>query len=404
MKILYLGTVCNEKKYNKLLERCKVKPSAAPMVYESALMEGFRDNRVDLSVASFPIVPAFPKGKVLGWGNQQDVLSCGYKNTWLAAINVTGLKQLSLRISSARYLRQWFRKNAGEAKAVILYSIYEPIAGNVLKYCKKYQTPCYAIIPDLPRDMYSNMRISKLKKWMSEHYVKNALKLQGKFDGYVYLTEDMAEEINPVAPYTVVEGIFDAKNAKPPKCEAKEAIPAIMYAGALHEKYGIRQLLEGFLAVADRAQLWLFGYGDYVQEIQTFSEKYPSVRYFGQISHDEVLQYERRASLLVNLRSPEDMFTQYSFPSKTIEYMGSGTPLLTTKLPGIPKEYFSYCYSISKNSVEEISRAFGKIISMPEEERCAFGKIAQKFVLEHKNPQQQALKILKLFEDTRREV
>ena len=404
MKILYLGTVCNEKKYNKLLERCKVKPSAAPMVYESALMEGFRDNRVDLSVASFPIVPAFPKGKVLGWGNQQDVLSCGYKNTWLAAINVTGLKQLSLRISSAKYLKHWFQKNAEEEKAVILYSIYEPIAGNVLRYCKKYHTPCYAIIPDLPRDMYSNMRISRGKKLIADYYVKNALKLQGSFDGYVYLTEAMAAEINPVAPYTVVEGIFYAKNTKPSECTEKEPVPVIMYAGALHEKYGIGQLLEGFLAVENQAQLWLFGHGDYIQKIKTFSEKHPSVRYFGRISRDEVLQYERRASLLVNLRSPKDIFTQHSFPSKTIEYMGSGTPLLTTRLPGIPKEYFSYCYSISQNSVKEISQALMQIISMPEEERCKFGTTAQKFILEQKNPKHQASKILKLLENTQQKI
>ena len=54
----------------------------------------------------------------------------------------------------------------------------------------------------------------------------------------------------------------------------------------------------------------------------------------------------KEAKLLINLRNPEDKYTKYSFPSKTFEYMVSGTPFFTTKLEGIPSEYYNYLYCI----------------------------------------------------------
>ena len=55
---------------------------------------------------------------------------------------------------------------------------------------------------------------------------------------------------------------------------------------------------------------------------------------------------ELKATLLVNPRPTTEEFTIYSFPSKNMEYMASGTPLLTTKLPGMPEEYHQYVLAI----------------------------------------------------------
>ena len=82
----------------------------------------------------------------------------------------------------------------------------------------------------------------------------------------------------------------------------------------------------------------------------------------------------------MNVRNPKDEFTAYSFPSKTIEYMSSGTPLLTSHLPGIPQEYFDFCYSISGNDVTDIKSALETIMGYSDEVRRDMGQRAREDV------------------------
>ena len=41
----------------------------------------------------------------------------------------------------------------------------------------------------------------------------------------------------------------------------------------------------------------------------------------------------------MNPRSADAEYTKYSFPSKTIEYLATGVPVVMNRLPGIPEEY-----------------------------------------------------------------
>ena len=110
-----------------------------------------------------------------------------------------------------------------------------------------------------------------------------------------------------------------------------------MYAGALSKRYGIAELIEAFRQTNLDAQLHIYGFGDFAPELEKIAREDARVCYKGRVSREEILEREREASLLVNVRNPKDEFTAYSFPSKTIEYMASGTPLLTSRLPGIPQ-------------------------------------------------------------------
>jgi hypothetical protein len=114
---------------------------------------------------------------------------------------------------------------------------------------------------------------------------------------------------------------------------------AIMYAGALFEKFGIKTLLDAFSEISNNYELWLFGFGDLTDYITEQSKKDNRIKFFGNLPNDIVLDYEKKARLLINPRPLNHEFTKNSFPSKILEYMTSGTPVLTTKLPGIPDDY-----------------------------------------------------------------
>lgn len=394
MKILYFGTVCNLEYYEKLLASCSEKPTVATIVFETAILEGFKKNGVEVEIHSFPMIPTFPKSKLLYWNEKEEKLDCGYKCKWLSTINLPGLKQLSRRLCARKIMKKWISENKNEG-VIFTYSIPPFLVKDVVHFGRQHNIKTVAIIPDLLRDMYINSNPKSLITRMKQMYLKPALKLQGAYDGYIYLTEAMRNIVAPNKPYIVMEGIANVHNNELEKEVEKTHPRAIMYAGMLYEKYGVLNLVEAFseLEIED-VELWLFGEGNAVEEIQKMAKKNHKIRYWGRKDREDILKYEKMATLLINPRNAEDEFTKYSFPSKTIEYMLSGTPLVTTKLEGIPEAYFEYVFVAENNSVIALKNALLQALSLSTEELNRLGLCAKEYIIREKNSKAQMMKVL----------
>ena len=79
-----------------------------------------------------------------------------------------------------------------------------------------------------------------------------------------------------------------------------------------------------------------------------------------------------------------------------MEYMLSGTPLLTTKLPGMPKEYDDYVFLFNEETIEGYAQRLIELSNLSEQELLFFGHQARRFVLKYKNNISQAGRILEL--------
>ena len=160
-------------------------------------------------------------------------------------------------------------------------------------------------------------------------------------------------------------------------------------------------LVESFIAVdIDNSELWLYGNGPFVDELQSYIQCDPRIRYFGVRPNQEVFEAELRATLLVNPRPTHEEFTQYSFPSKNMEYMVSGTPVLTTALPGMPKDYYPYVYIFDQGeTIEGYVMVLRKILSLPDVELRKKGLMARQWVLDNKNHIGQTERIIQLVSD-----
>lgn len=401
MKIFYFGTVCNLMDYEKMMLKCKTKSTVAGIVFESALLSGLKELDVEMDIHTYPMFPLFPTFPKIFIKKKIEELDCGYKCTWLRTCNLPLLKQIVRRIDGRRALKKWLKQNQGQECAVLTFAIPPFLVKDIIKLSRKYNVKCFAIITDLLRDMYMNENYSRLVSEIKQLYLHQAIRYQGEYDAYVYLTKEMSEVINSQKPYVVVEGIADVRYVKKPDIKEKTTPAAIMYAGMLHKKYGILNLIEAFCKLKnDNIELWLFGDGSCVQKIKEYCMLNDKIKYFGNTTRDKVLEYERKATLLINVRDPEDSFTQYSFPSKTIEYMLSGTPMLTTRLSGIPEEYFEYLFSVPDVSVETITKKLEEILCYSQEDLCVFGNRAQEFIIQNKKSCDAGRKIIQLLEDT----
>ena len=112
--------------------------------------------------------------------------------------------------------------------------------------------------------------------------------------------------------------------------------------------------------------------------------------------NEHVVKEQLKATLLVNPRPSMEEFTKYSFPSKNMEYMASGTPVLTTPLQGMPQEYNDYVYLFEDETVEGMSKTLARILIQDKRELYDKGISAKKFVMKEKNNVVQAGKIKEL--------
>lgn len=208
----------------------------------------------------------------------------------------------------------------------------------------------------------------------------------------------LSEKLGANQPYVVLEGHADiGMEKRKPGLEKKTHPVVCLYAGLINREYGIADLVAGFRqAELPNAQLHIYGSGDYEKELREIAARDPRVKYGGVILSSEVVTREQEATLLVNPRPTDAEFVKYSFPSKTMEYMASGTPVLTTRLPGMPEDYYPHVFFIQEETRSGIAVALQKVLSNPESVLFARGLEARRFILEKKNNVSQSGKLLEM--------
>ena len=108
--------------------------------------------------------------------------------------------------------------------------------------------------------------------------------------------------------------------------------------------------------------------------------------YLGILNPDEVVSLQHKADALINPR-PDDGsdYLQYSFPSKTLEYMVAAKPVICHKLPCIPREYDDYLLYIKDNAEESIVSFLTELMKKKKEELNSLGQRNMQFVVKNKN-------------------
>ena len=388
MKIYYIGTICSDKTFNNITDKSKVKPSISAQVFEDSLLTGINENKnIEISAHTFLTIASYPNGYKLFIPPRKEILKSGISTQWYMTINFAFLKQWGYCLSAFFSLLYWLIKNSDEKdKVIFCCSIFSFIARPVTFLAKIFKTETCVIVTDLTKFNFSLKKPTGMKKIFSNHFLNSQIKYQSKFDKYILLTEYMKDELDvPDKPCLIIEGIVNKNlfvaNKKYINLKKEKAV---MYAGMLNKKHRIEMLIKGFMLTKGDYELWLFGSGDFEREIQEYAKNDKRIKFFGRVNRNVVLEYEHRASLLVNIRDSKEEYTKFSFPSKTIEYMACGTPLLTTKLPGIPDEYYEYCYTLDDETVDGVNKSLENILSLPQDELLTKGKEAMNFIFSNK--------------------
>jgi glycosyltransferase involved in cell wall biosynthesis len=400
MEILYISSATSQKQSKYLASMVKKSfniavygTREAGVKFHSLVQRGLVGNKCHVtSLVGRPVGRGY---KGVFWQKQTERTQ-GIHYIHLGIINLPIIKQAGITVSMFINTLLWGFRVKND-KAIIIDASYITVLPFVTIAAKLTKTKIIALVADIYDYMSVEVEDALSRGSRTHRIIARVLRFfYGRQHGYIFLTEAMNSVINQRnKPFLVMEGLVDIresghhKKRRPVKRQR-----AVMYAGSLIAAYGARNLLKGFDNFNDSGvELWVYGAGAYAKQVEKAAAKDPRVKFYGMVPIEEVVRREKEATILINPRPVGQEFTKYSFPSKIMEYMVSGTAVMSTKLPGMPTDYYPYILMIDGDAPEDISNALNDALSLPPKELEKLGKKARNYVLKYKNNISQAKRI-----------
>lgn len=398
--ILWIGTIAEGEYLRKLQVDNTYIQNAANRVQEyflSGLSENFLEN---IDVISGLATNAYPSTRRWRIIKREDRLNHGGRLINVGFLNFPYINCLFQQRNLVKEARIWAKKNRKKSVIVIVYAMRTPYYAAATAVKKIIpNAKIVNIVPDLPQYM------KEKRSWFESQLVKFNQYLMNKYrriiDGYVLYAEPMAKKLDiKEKTYVVIEGLFEEQVTNSARSKRENKKKVCVYAGGLEKRYGLDMLVEGFLAAnIPDIELHIYGNGSYLDKIKKITDiAENNVFYKGVVTSSEAFDIMKDADLLINPRYSDADFTKYSCPSKTFEYMASGTPVLMTRLEGIPDEYYDYVFTIENETAQGLASDLKFIFSLSENARVEVGRKARKFILSEKNSVAQVKKMINFIE------
>ena len=397
MNILYISSVCAQSRFDRCVNKGLINGQFQNQKFHHLLLKGLSESKdLDIIVVSFyPI-------------NRNQKINCQYEEEEENGVHYVYPQYTNRPIIHhvEKFLRtyQFLKKNRQSDSVIVCNVMNFDECAAALTYRIFHNIKICAITADVP-GLTSGAQ-KKVGAWwkrmiwsMTYPFYKT---MSTHYNAYFLLSYAMNDVINPKKkPYIVVEGLSDLSIQNINNIvEEKYPMKTMMYAGGLHREYGIELLIEAFRKLDDdNFELHVFGKGNYEKELIRITEEDHRIKYFGTKPNFEVVNAQLKAHVLVNPRPTNAEFVKYSFPSKVIECMSSGTPLLTTHIPSMPDEYLPFVYLIDDESVNGFFNAIRNVLSLPNNILEKKGYEAKSFILKKKNYMVQSKKFYNFLQD-----
>ena len=378
--ILYLSSVTSYKLFNNLVNEKKILTGHQAQKFNSLVVKGLCEFDDVTCISNLPFER---EAEYNTYFKLQEGKACFY-------ILPNKKNKLLRKLSNLLYFRKLIKKVIKENKIeAIICDAINPLASLMAIYfARRLKVPTIALVTDIPEYMDEGRETV---------FTKLTSKLLKKYNGYVLLTEAMNELVNSKnRPYIIMEGLCEP-TVEEKKLPTNKDKKILLYSGSLSKGVGVEMLLQAFKKLnLEGWELHIYGNGELKSVVSDCQKSFPAIQYKGVVPNDQVVQRQKEADVLINPRPTKIRYGNVSFPSKIMEYMVSGTAVLTTRLPGIPKEYFNYVYLIENDSIEGMKKAIKNVTLLSDEERNDKGNSARQYVISEKSCLIQCARIVQL--------
>lgn len=393
--MIILGPLFQEEREKEIISASKKGISNAANNFQWNMINGIRANTDErLVVINALPVGTWPKNFKRSQLKDEDWYCERIVGHEIGCWNIPIVKQF-MRM---RKTRAWLKKYPDECE-ILIFTAYLPFLWAVSKLSPRHKVT--AVITDIP-EFYDMHQVSAFRKLLRRIHCKIVYHFMKRVDRFVVLTEQMTVPLRVGRrPYIVMEGICGDIAAET-QVRSKPELFSMLYTGRLNRRYGLELLLRAMEGLQDTdVELWLCGSGEMTEEIRSYAEQDPRIRFFGFLPHDEAVHLQQQATVLVNPRTNQGEYTKYSFPSKTMEYMASGRPVMMFRLDGIPEEYDEFLTYIPEKSAASIRDTMESLKNLPPAELDAIGARGREFVMKKKSRDIQMRRILDFMNEKR---
>lgn len=395
---IFLGKFYPPQMLKTLQDDSKGKIGFSNHNFEMSLIHGFSSHNISMRILTVPAVFSWPhnNSRVFTKSEVYSVQNINVKSAGFC--NIAGINFFSTALSTLYNLVSLYRKTEKEIHIITNAPTTPVLIGLFLsKRITRKKIKITVIIPDVP-SMITMMHRSKqtLKGRLVDIINSISIKMLGKCDKHVLLTDAMTDFFKKPVRHIVMEGLINVENCPLVSIYPNEGRQVILYTGSIHQQFGIMNLVEAFESakLPNNVELWICGSGDAEKELEKKAATDSRIKYWGLVDSQRAREMQQQATILVNPRTSVHAFTKYSFPSKTLEYMLTGRPVVMNRLPGVPEEYYNYVITPLDESIEQLALTLEKVMSMTGEERQNKGAAGRDYVLKNKNSVIQTQRIL----------
>lgn len=387
-RIVFLGYVVNSEEANSLTGA-----SVAGNKMQLCVVENMAAiENVEMSCVTIVPRATFPYDSQIWNKAAKERLFSGVVSHRISYCNLPVIKQVSQILGMYQTAKKIIRES--DADTLLCFNLF-PQVGIPMRLLKRkfkgLNTVC--LLADLPID--DNTKRKGLAKLLRTQMETSTWKSMDSCDKYVVLNKNVIKQYLPNKQYIVVDGGVSEGDIQKYSDKAKKGGEKnILFCGALTEYNGVLNLIKA-MELLEGLDIYLdiYGSGYLEHEVKIAAEKNKSIRYHGRVSNEVVMQKQREAWLLINPRVIDDPIAKVTFPSKTFEYLLSGTPILATKLDAYGEEYNDKMIFADSDTPEKLATSIRNIFNTSSIELEKRGACAKNFVITEKSWKYQTKRI-----------
>ena len=342
-RFLFIGFLVPDSDVDRSFEG-ETHPQISAVRFQRRLLRALTSGGATIEALTTPPIAPYPQSRRWWVAHAEyELADVGVRGRQMSGLNLPGVRLVVRLIQCLRYGLAALRV---PCDGILVYSVHTPLVAASLALKWFHRVPVFVFIPDLPTFMSGpSTPLRRFLKRIDDILVRRLLVYA---DGAFPITERIGVDWLVAGPkYFAVEGVSDEAAAVLSRARTNGAYvfrgphrPRLLYTGMLSK---VMRFAQAFHTSAVDASLVFMGGGEELDQLQKLSavDQRITVKPFtiGEEFDREVAQ----ADFLVNPRDPGWPGAAYSFPSKLLDYLQAGKPVISTRLPGIPAAYFTIC-------------------------------------------------------------
>ncbi len=189
----------------------------------------------------------------------------------------------------------------------------------------------------------------------------------------------------PCREKMLIRGAVLPRSSAPVSPRSARGGRTILYAGARARHAGVDRLIAsmGLLQTPD-VRLIMTGQGKgYDREIAGATAADDRITDLGMVTEDELCRLAAAADVLVNPRPISAENSCMNFPSKILDYLSHGRPIVSTRSVGLGPDYDDVMVFTEGDEPRHLAAAIDAVLAWPADERAAAAKRCRIFVQRH---------------------